>query len=173
VDRFAEQYATLYEENRRNLEMLQSAGFAMPRELTAAAEFTLGRRFNEIIRDQQGSPAPENYSEALAIAQEAARRGLRIDLNEAHKRFTEILHRTVLKAVTDPTAGNLQAALGMLDITQRMGLQPDLNRPQELVYEAAETSPEFDKLVPLAERLGICASLLRERRNTTTQRITP
>ena len=35
VERFSEQYVRLYEDNRRNLEMLQSVGFELPREIRA------------------------------------------------------------------------------------------------------------------------------------------
>ena len=42
VARFTEEYERLYEENRRNIEMLQEAGFELPTELRAAAEFTIG-----------------------------------------------------------------------------------------------------------------------------------
>lgn len=154
VNRFVDQYAALYEENRRNFEMLQQAGFSVPRELTASAEFTLSRRFNDLLAGAQGARSAGAYAQALAITREAARQGLILDRSEGNKVFATIIREAVEAAVLDPAAPKVQAGVEVLETAREMGLDPDLNRPQELVFDAANSSIPFEPLIPLAERLG-------------------
>ncbi len=163
VDRLTSEFALLYQENRRNLEMLQHAGFPIPRELTASAEFTLSRRFTDLILQQEGSLSPAAYQEAVQVAKEAARQGLQLDLTFADRRFSELLNRAVQIAVHEASDSNLKAAQGLLEVVKQMGLTPNLNRPQEILYEAAGTTYEFDKLSDLAGQMGLNRSLLAEK----------
>jgi hypothetical protein len=162
VHRFANQYAALYEENRRNFEMLQHAGFHLPRELTVSAEFTLTHRFNDVFREAQGSRSASAYSQAVTIVKEAKQQGLKIDCTEGNRIFSVIVREAVQAAVNDPTEANVQVPVELLEIVKQLGLEPDLNRAQEILFEAADTSSDFELLAPLAERLGFQVQSLTE-----------
>ncbi|MFS8070291.1 MAG: DUF3536 domain-containing protein, partial [Byssovorax sp.] len=69
VGNFAEQYARLYDNNQRVLEMLQDAGLELPQELMVAAEFTFSRRFDGALRRAAGSHDPRAYAPAILIAE--------------------------------------------------------------------------------------------------------
>jgi len=162
VQRFVSQYAALYEENRRNFEMLQQAGFQIPRELTASAEFTLSRRFNDELRDVENPKSAEDYAQALSVVREADRQGLKLERADGNKLFTALILESVQTAVDEPNEGNVREAIALLDVAKKLGLQPDVNRPQELVFAAADSPTEFSHLTPLAERLGFLVSSLTE-----------
>lgn len=168
VTRFTEEYERLYEENRRNIEMLQEAGFELPTELRAAAEFTIGRRFEyELSRLEQEDPAA--YTTALQIADEVARHGYRMDRATLQQRLEAMLTRAVRHAVAQPVAENYQGALTLITIAQRLGLDANVELAQESVYEAIRgnhTAPEG--LRELAQQLQLAPVLLRpdERRPT-------
>ncbi len=135
VARFAEEYERLYEENRRNIEMLQEAGFELPTELRAAAEFTIARRFeHQLGRLEQQDPSA--YRDALQIANEVARHGYRINRASLQQRHEEMLTRAVRHAVAQPAAEHYTAALTLITIAQRLGLEANVERAQESVYEA-------------------------------------
>src|SRR5260370_37156465 len=68
-----------YETDQRNIEMLHNAGFELPSALRLIAEFTLARRFEDELRQAQGSHDPAFYDNAAAIAEEIARRRYRMD----------------------------------------------------------------------------------------------
>ncbi len=161
VARFAEEYERLYEENRRNIEMLQEAGFELPRELRAAAEFTIGRRFeHELSRLEQQDPSA--YPNALQIADEVARHGYRIDRASLQQRLEETLTRAVRHAVAQPAEEHYTAALTLITIAQRLDLEANIERAQESVYEAIRgngTAPEG--LRKLAQQLKLAPVLLR------------
>ncbi len=161
ITRFTEEYERLYEENRRNIEVLQESGFVLPRELRAAAEFTIGLRFeSELDRFEQQDPAA--YRTALQIADEVARHGYRIDRASLLQRLEEMLTRAVRHAVAQPAAENYQAALTLITIAQRLDLVANVERAQESVYEAIrgnDTAPEG--LRELALQLKLAPVLVR------------
>ena len=164
VDRFSEAYESLYEETRRNIEMLQEAGFELPAELRAAAEFTMGRRFEEEIRRQQRSQNPADYQRALAIANEVAQHGYQIDLSTASRIFEEMVTRTVSFAINHPADENIESALTLLALTKKLRLQINLERAQEIVYEALQHgSVRPDAVQQLAIELGLSPILLQHK----------
>jgi alpha-amylase/alpha-mannosidase (GH57 family) len=152
---FAQQYEHLYDENRRFVDMLQQAGFRLPRELRVAAELTLGRRFEEAIRQQHGAAQSAAYEDALAIAQHVAARGYEIDRSGASAVFGATIAKTVDAALKDG-AERVAVARQLVALIPRLGLDVDLSLPQEAVYEAfRERGPGGGLLVELAEALGL------------------
>lgn len=163
IERFAESYKNLYEDNRRNIEMLQEAGFKLPEELRAAAEFTMGRQLEEAIRTHQQSNDPAAYQKALKIASEATEHGYRIDRSAVRKIFEEMMARTVRFTVAHPTAENLQTALTLIRLTKKLGLDASLEQAQEIVYRALndEGLPVTDEMRELVSLLNLAPGLLQ------------
>lgn len=156
IARLSEQYALLYEDNRRTLEMLQASGFDLPAELRAAAEFTLGRQFEEEIRRRGAESDLSAYEKAAGIAEEAARRGYRIDRSFANRLFGGRITEAVRAAVGQPSPERVREALGLIALSGRLGLDPPLERAQEIVYEALEDPlRRSDLLARLAAPLGL------------------
>lgn len=161
VESFSEEYELLFKANSRNIEMLQAAGFELPSELRAAAEFTIGRRFEEEIRRQSESNDPAAYVKALEIANEVARRGLRIDRTSVRKVVEAMITRSVRFALATRSAANFQAALVLIMLARKLNLEADLEQAQEAVYEAVRTkSSASTELRELASVLGLAPSLL-------------
>lgn len=162
VERFSAEYELLFKENRRNIEMLQSAGFELPLELRAAAEFTIGRRFEEEIRQQGQSNDPTAYRQALEIASHVARQGLNIDRRSVRRTFEEMIARAVRHALSNPSAENFQAALVPLTLARKLNLEAGLEQAQEDVYEALKKrSPVTEEVRELAIVLGFAPGLLQ------------
>jgi alpha-amylase/alpha-mannosidase (GH57 family) len=164
VGRFSEQYEYLYEENRRNIEMLQQAGFHLPEELRAAAEFTItGRLEREMQKfEQQNNPAA--FREALKIAGEVARLGYRLDRTSMRHKFEKLIVATVREAVNEPGAENYEAALALIDLAAKLNLHANLERAQEIVYEVLQDAHARDRrnLGELALKLGLAPSLSQD-----------
>jgi hypothetical protein len=164
VDRFSEQYELLYEDNRRNIEMLHEAGFELPKELRAAAEFTIGRRFEKELRKQRENYHPAAYMKALELAEEAARHGYRIKRSAIWRLVEEMIGRTVRYTVANPSAENVQLALMLIQMTKKLGFNANLDQAQEAVYEALQKGlPVSDEMHVLALTLELSSSLLQQR----------
>jgi alpha-amylase/alpha-mannosidase (GH57 family) len=136
VGRFSEQYEFLYEENRRNIEMLHDAGFELPTELRAAAEFTVGRRFEAELRRLEGDASPEALRAAASLADEIARLGYRVDRARVRRQVETLITRAAGEAVLARGAEQFARAFELIRIAGALGLDADVERAQELVYEA-------------------------------------
>jgi alpha-amylase/alpha-mannosidase (GH57 family) len=155
VRRFLDQYAAMFEENRRSFEMLQSAGFTLPAELRATAEFTLGKRFEEEILEHKNSTDPDAYKKAIEIAEEVALGGFHIDRTVARQIFTDMITDSVWRAIDSGAEGDLQAALDLLELTHRLGIDADLSKAQEALYERRESIVRSHPLKRLATPLKL------------------
>ncbi|MEO1337150.1 MAG: DUF3536 domain-containing protein, partial [Myxococcota bacterium] len=114
VRRFSEQYAHLYEDHQRTLDILQSAGFEVPRELKAAAEFTLGRRFEDEIRRQRESHDPAVYKHAIEMAQAVADFGYKIDHSVSRRTFEHMISHAVQVALGRPSDDTFETAIALI-----------------------------------------------------------
>ncbi|MBK8011213.1 MAG: DUF3536 domain-containing protein [Deltaproteobacteria bacterium] len=155
LQRFSEQYANLYSDHQRTLDMLKTAGYKLPKELLAAAEFTLSRRFEDEIRKQQESRDPEAYKRAIDIAHEVAERGYEIDRTASSRLFESMVNLLVNMAVMQPSDENLSAAIELTELTKRLQLKINLERAQEAVYEARGRLTLNDKLRHLCHVLMV------------------
>jgi hypothetical protein len=159
ASRFARQYEQLYEENRRVIEHLQEIGFQPPRELRAAAELTMSRRLEEELKRQPNETG--DYSRAVEIASEAARHGYRIERATVNQTFEEMLTNAVRRVVARPTRHSFQAARTLLALGHELGLEANLERAQEAVYEAVHTGHLLsDELREFALALGLAPGAL-------------
>lgn len=155
VGNFAEQYAHLYENNQRVLEMLQDAGLELPPELTVAAEFTFSRRFDDAIRRVAGSLDPQAYAAALLIASEAERRGFTIDHSATGPVFARVVTDAVTGALADPSEERVDAVCALAVLATKLGLSASLERAQELYDEATAGKPLSGPLRRLGQDLGM------------------
>jgi hypothetical protein len=161
VHQFVDQYDRLYADNQRALEMLQDAGFELPRELRAAAEFALGRRFREALRAAGDSDDPAAFRPAIAIAEEAERRGFDLDRGAAAQRFGDLLAAAVESAVAQPGETALRAVSARARIMETLRLDSNRERVQEILFDAAHVVAFWpEELRALAVRLGLSPAAL-------------
>ena len=137
VSRFMEEYERLYEDSRRVVERLQEIGFQSPRELRLAAEMTVGRRLERELREQRRGAG--DYRVALEIAREAARFGFPLDRAPVTRVFEQTVNDAARSVVLRPTTENIRSARTLIKLGRELGLEANLERAQEIIYEAAQT----------------------------------
>ena len=143
ADRFAAAYGRLFEDHEHTLVALARAGYQLPPELRAPGELALARRLEAAVAAQAGSLDPADYSVAVAIARQAQESGLTIDTPAARAMVARMLDRAVAAAVAEPTRGEgADAALTVLEVSRELGLTLDIERAQELVYDALASVPD-------------------------------
>src|SRR5258706_1882781 len=136
VGNFVDEYGRMYETNQRVLEQLQEAGFELPKELRAAAEFALGRRFMQEISNAHRSVDPAAYKKAIEIADEALRRGYEIDRSEASRLLGEMIAGAVARATESPIPARTKSAMALIGLARRLRDDAHLLRAQEIVHQA-------------------------------------
>jgi alpha-amylase/alpha-mannosidase (GH57 family) len=163
VQNLSNEYSRVFEENHRYLQMFQAAGFTLPTELRTAAEYTLSRQFEEAIRAQRSSRAPEAYAKARDIAAEAERLGYRLELGVASQLFGELITEDVRIAMANPDSSNFKRAISLIELTRKLGIRLNLDRAQEFAVRAADQGQALhapEDLRRLAELLYLAPELL-------------
>jgi alpha-amylase/alpha-mannosidase (GH57 family) len=159
VARLLDEYERVYEDNRRVVERLVEIGFEPPRELRVAAELITGRRLEtELLAQRLGEG---DYARAFEIAREAARLGQRIDRTHATRVFEKTLVEAARRVVEHPSADAVRSARELIALGRELGLEANLERAQEIIYEAARAwvqPPE--ELREFAHALGLSPSAL-------------
>lgn len=162
LEDFAAQFALLYEDSRRIVEMLEQGGFELPAEVREVAEFTLNKRFEQEIRRQQGRPDPAAYAKALEIVSEASRRGYRIDSAPAAAAFEPMVTEAVNAALPPRTSGSLRSAVKLIALARKLGVESDFEQAQEAAHAAMlAAGGQAQRMAGLARVLGLAPGLAR------------
>lgn len=165
--RFHEQYARLYQDHRRILEMLSEAGYALPRDLRAPAELTLSaelehhlataRSVGDGLRVDSGALA--NVRDVVRLARQ---RGYLLDLSPVENALTAAVTEAARLAATELRAEDVTAVEQWLDLCGELGVDIDLSGAQEHAYETATkarsgrlTPTERELVAALGFRLGL------------------
>ena len=156
----SEQTSRVYQENRHRLDLFQAAGFPLPAELRAAAEFTLSSQFENEIRAQRESKDPLAYEKAVALARQASELGYKLDTHESQKVFGDMITDAVRQSLESPDSTRLGQALGLLRLTRDLGIHPDLERAQEIACRANDVMHAPEQLTELAQLLWLDPALL-------------
>lgn len=162
VMRFREQYRHLYEENLHLIDPIQAIGFPLPVELRAAAEITLGRRFEAEVLRRRGSPDPNAYQKAVAIAEEMDRRGFRIRSRRASRLLGLIVEQSVRAAVAGGDAKS-NAGPDAVDAANAAGAEDggDSVKSVREVGGGERAVSAAVALLELVQRLGVAVRLER------------
>lgn len=139
--RFHEQYSRMYHDHRRILEMLTAAGFALPRDLRAAAELTLDaeleRELTAAVDALDESSEPERFAAVVETVRLGLEQGYELDLSGVRSALTAIVvdgATLAARSLADLDADRLER---WLDLAADLGVELDLSRPQEIVWDAA------------------------------------
>lgn len=154
VRQLSAQFARLYDDNRRLVDVFVRAGFDVPPVLRAAAEFSLSRRLLEEVRRQGESRDPKGYEEAIRIADEAVRHGFEMDRTEARLLFDETLAKAVREAAADPTSERAGDVAELLVLAGLLGIETSFERAQEELWPRLREGPASEELSGLALLLG-------------------
>jgi alpha-amylase/alpha-mannosidase (GH57 family) len=118
--------------------------------LRVPAEVAVARRL------EQELAAGNGIGPVLELAGRARQAGFSLDAPNLRAVLDRLVLEAVRKAVEDP--GTASAPLTLLGLAEELGITPDVERAQELVYQAVAggAAPE---LRPLAEALGIAPAV--------------
>jgi uncharacterized membrane protein len=106
----------------------------------------------------------------LKIASEVARHGYRLDRRSMRRKFERLIIATVGAAVGDPDPETCEAALALISLAGELNLHANMERAQEIVYEALQDARARDRrnVRELALKLGLAPNLLQEVATPTT-----
>jgi len=155
VGRFSEVYEHLYSDHHSTLTALLTAGYSLPPELRAPAEFALARRFDAEIAGIADKADVGAFRSARAVVREARAGDFELATPRAAATMSRTLLAAVERAVAEPDTARVDAALDLLRLTTTLGLGLDLGPAQEVVYDALVAGAAAPGLAALGEALGL------------------
>ena len=155
IDRFAATYEQLYADHRPRLNALMTAGYPLPPELRAPAEFALARRLEEEIARRGDDASADSFQAAQEIVREARQGGFQLASTRAAALMSRTLLTAVERVVEDPDDARVDAALGLLRLTRDLRMSIDVDRAQELVFDALRHGHGGESMRRLGDALGI------------------
>ena len=157
VERMTTTYENLYRDTRPLLTSLLTAGYPLPPELRAPAEFALGRRFEAEIEAAVDHATVDSFRAAQDVVAEARAAGVQL----VAPRPVELLGRSLLTAVDHAVESaddeQVASALALLRLARDLDLDLglDFGRAQERVFQARRTRPDDEGLGRLGRALGL------------------
>jgi alpha-amylase/alpha-mannosidase (GH57 family) len=153
AERFGREYEQLYKDHRPTLDALLRAGYTLPPELRAPAEFALARRFEAEIEAAVDEATVDSFREASAIIGEARHGGFRLDTPRAAAIMSRTMTAAVERAIEEPAADRVGAALALVRLIGDLDLYVDVDRAQERLLGAIRSGRA--DLRPLGDALGL------------------
>jgi alpha-amylase/alpha-mannosidase (GH57 family) len=154
-DRFATSYEQLYTDHRPRLNALLTAGYALPPDLRAPAEFALVRRFEEEISKAIVGDDVDAFRAAHDVVREARHGQFQLASPRAATLMSASVLAAVERAVHTPDDEHVDAALGLLHISRDLDLGLDVERAQELVFDALRAGDVPEGIARLGDALGL------------------
>jgi hypothetical protein len=137
---FRLQYARLYSDHQRVLEMLTAAGYELPRDLRAAAELTLAAELEQRLAALDGAPAErdlEAFRSVREILTVARRHGYQLELHAVRLSLSQAFTAAAKRAASTLDAADVDAVARWRAECAELGFELDLSVAQEHAYVAA------------------------------------
>jgi hypothetical protein len=161
ADRFLAAYEQLRADHHDTLAALAAAETPLPPALRGPIEAVVARRLEAEVDRAGGSPDPDAYRGARAVARTAREERIRVASPRASAALARAAAHAVDLATRRVTPEAVAAAVGMVTLPGDLGLPADLGVAQELLYDALRdeglAADARARLAPLATALGVAA----------------
>jgi hypothetical protein len=167
----------MYRDTHGTMSLFRLAGLPIPRELRAVAELALGHRFQAAIAPLPGDQLDGAvYREAIAIAEQARTFGCKLPDEAARRHLEDALSLHLHRVVSgdgdyEHTGASTPVAsvIALLDVAEKLDIELDLERSQELLYDALRDGLTLTPPVrELAAALRVSAKVGRARQSRAT-----
>jgi hypothetical protein len=136
--RFSEQYARLYRDHQRILEMLTEAGYELPRDLRAAAQLTLSDEIErELARAVDNGGGAETFAAIRQILALAKQQQYQLDITAVEEHLGGVVNDTASAAAGSLDAADVDQLASWLELATDLGVEVDLSTAQEHAYDVA------------------------------------
>jgi len=155
IERVTATYERLYDDHRPRLNALLTAGYSLPPELRAPAEFALAHRLEGELDTLGDDPTLESLRAVQEIVREAQHGGFRLASPSVAALMSRTLLALVRSAVDEPSEPRVDVALRLVRLTRDLRLSIDTDRAQELVFEVIRRGNAGDSMKRLGDALGL------------------
>ena len=163
VTRFREQYRRLYLDHQRSMEMLTAAGYALPRDLRAAAELTLTAELEDQLAAASAQPGAfdvEAFEPVRRTLVQARTEGFTIDVGPLEIVLTRAVTAAARTAAETLKPADIEDVDAWLQLSGELGIDLNLSRAQEVAWEVATRAKARRLSTDAVEAVARLGSLL-------------
>lgn len=139
LQRFAQTYERIYEDNQRVIRALKADGLPVPTEYRIAAEYTLSWRLNKQIEQLVDVFDPESYKEIQSIIAETEEYGFKLNTPLASRTLGPALNEkleTMAKLPAEQlTVEIFQQVAHFLELAARLRIHVPIRRAQDIYFQ--------------------------------------
>lgn len=160
-ERFGEQYARLYVDHQRILEMLSAAGYELPRNLRAAAELTLSDRLERQLEAAASlGGTVGTFSAIRSTLAHARAQGYQLELAPVRAALTTATTDAAAKAAQTLRREDAATLSRYLALAAELEVDVDLAEAQEHIYDAAVKARKGRLLTDEVEVVAVLGTML-------------
>ncbi len=134
MQKFAQIYQEMYNEGKSSIYQMQNLGLSIPNEFKIAAEYTLGKKFNELIKDSNGFVEPAILQEASDINYETKKMGIKLDKQPSNKIFSKKILQNINRLAYSFEIQQADVVLELFDYVEKLELEIDISEAQNIYF---------------------------------------
>lgn len=134
MQKFAQIYQDMYDEGKGSIYHMQNLGLAIPDEFKIAAQYALGRKFNDLIIDSAGFMDAGVLQEAADINFETKKMGIKIDKTLSNTIFGKKILQNINRLSFSFEIQQADVVLELFELIEKLELEIDISEAQNIYY---------------------------------------
>ena len=134
MQKFSQIYQEMYNEGKSSIYQMQNLGLSIPDEFKIAAEYTLSKKFNELIKDSNGFVEPSILQEASDINIETRKMGIKLDKQPSNAIFSKKILQNINRLAYSFEIQQADVVLELFDHVEKLELEIDISEAQNIYF---------------------------------------
>ena len=124
----------MYDEGKGSIYHMQNLGLAIPDEFKIAAQYALGRKFNDLITESAGFMDAGIFQEAADINFETRKMGIKLDKGPSNNIFSKKILQNINRLAYSFEAQQADVILELFEHVEKLELEVDISEAQNIYY---------------------------------------
>lgn len=134
LNEFSSLYNRIYSDSQASMRHLNDLNLSIPDEFKIAAQYTLSRKFNNSVIENDDYSDIDNFQEALSIHKEADQLRLQIDKSAAEKAFKKLIEQKMVAFVDKMSVPSCDEIIDILEVAEELQLNLNLGNSQNIYF---------------------------------------
>ena len=134
LEKFAQTYKDMYDEGKGSIYHMQNLGLEIPDEFKISANYTLSRKFNDLVAHSGGFVDPATLQQAFDINYEAKKMGIKLDRSPSNTVFAKKILQNTIRLAQSFESQQAEVLLEIFDNVEKLDLEIDIAEAQNIYF---------------------------------------
>ncbi len=134
LEKFAQTYKDMYDEGKGSIYHMQNLGLKIPDEFKISANYTLSRKFNDLVAHSGGFVDPATLQQAFDINYEAKKMGIKLDRSPSNTVFAKKILQNTIRLAQSFESQQAEVLLEIFDNVEKLDLEIDIAEAQNIYF---------------------------------------